>query len=213
MRAILRSLACFALPAATALALTATAAAQYTRNTQPVWNTWPGGFVAGGRGGTANSLFTPKLAGVAGYQIMTGSAMQIGARAVLGYASFNGDADAYREALHVASASTVEGGGATVLEEGGDLVLADRSGPVVLHGFYGLRYFQQSRGDTRVQNGLATDTVRYHYRRDFGRSYGFGATLQMSTGGGIYGEWFRTQPYDHRMIRQRGLRFGVSWTH
>jgi hypothetical protein len=199
-----------------ALALSAAppASAQYSSSHRPSWYGWPGGFIAGGRGGTNADLFQPRYAVAAGYQLMTGDrGVQLGVRAVLGYASFRGDADAYREALHLASATTVDGGGAGVIEEGGDLLVSDRSGPLVLHGFYGLRLFHQSRGETRVQQGAGTDTLRYRYRRDFGRSYGFGTTLQMSTGGGVFAEWFRTQPYDRSMIRQAGVRLGLSWTH
>lgn len=190
------------------------AAAQYRDHRYSPWYGWPGGFVAGGRGGTNAALFDPRYTLTAGYQVMTGGqGMQLGLRAVLGYASFRGNADAYRQAMHLGGGTAVEGGGASVIEQGGDLVLADKSGPLVLHGFYGLRYFEQSRGETRVENGLAMDTLRYRYRQDLGRSFGFGATLQMSTGGGAFAEWYRTQPYDRSMIRQTGLRFGLSWTH
>jgi hypothetical protein len=200
--------------AAVAFSAAGPLAAQYSSTHRPSWYGWPGGFVAGGRGGTSADLFQPRYAAAAGYQMMTGGqGMQLGVRAVLGYASFRGDADAYRDAMHLGSSTEVHGGGAGMIEEGGDLVLADKSGPVVLHGFYGLRLFHQSRGDTRVQDGLGTDTVRYRYRQDFGRSFGFGATLQMSTGGGLFAEWYRTQPYDRSMIRQAGMRFGLSWTH
>jgi hypothetical protein len=191
------------------------ASAQYRSPTdRSPWYGWPGGFVAGGRGGTSADLFQPRYAALAGYQVMTGGQRaEVGVRAVLGYASFRGDADAYRTAMHLGGATSVEGGGAGVIEEGGDLLLADKSGPLVLHGFYGLRFFHQSRAETRVSDGLGTDTLRYRYRRDFGRSFGFGATMQMSTGGGVFAEWYRSQPYDRSMIRQAGLRFGLSWTH
>jgi hypothetical protein len=190
------------------------ASAQYNSTHRPSWYGWPGGFVAGGRGGTNADLFRPRFALAAGYQLMSGGpGLQFGLRAVTAYASFHGDEDAYREVLHLGSLPRLEGGGASVIEEGGDVLVADRSGPLTLHGFYGLRFFHQSRGDTRVQDGLATDTLHYRYRRDFGRSFGFGATVQMSTGGGVFAEWFRSQPYDHAMIRQRGVRVGLSWTH
>jgi hypothetical protein len=189
-------------------------AAQYGSRNTPAWYGWPGGFIAAGRGGTNADLFQPRYALAAGYQTMSGGeGLQVGARAVLGYASFRGDHDAYRDALHLASTVPLEGGGATVTEEGGDLVLASGTGSLVLHGFYGLRFFQQARAETRVEQDAVTDTLRYRYRQDFGRAYGYGATLRMSTGGGVFAEWFRSQPYDHAMIRQRGIRFGLSWTH
>jgi hypothetical protein len=169
------------------------------------------GFVAAGRGGVDGSYFDPDFTLAAGYLARFGPAVgpYVGVRTPIVYSRFTPNEAVLLDSLGLSS-GTVDGGAATVVESGIELVAGYDTGALGGYGWYGIHYVSETRNDATVISGAATRTVDRQSRSDLGPSYGAGLRFQLGPRMGVFSEWFRGGGFDDRMLRMEGLRLGVN---
>ncbi|HKP75274.1 MAG TPA: hypothetical protein VJT67_06995 [Longimicrobiaceae bacterium] len=169
------------------------------------------GFVAAGQGGVDGSYFKPDFTLAAGYLARFGPAVgaYVGVRTPIVYSRFTPDDAVLLDSLGLSS-GTVEGGSATLVESGLELVAGYDTGALGGYGWYGIHYVSETRNDATVTSGATQRNVAARSRSDLGPSYGAGLRFQFQPRLGVFTEWFRGGGFDDRMLRMEGLRFGVS---
>ncbi|HYH80919.1 MAG TPA: outer membrane beta-barrel protein [Longimicrobium sp.] len=166
-------------------------------------------FFSAGPGGAPDERYLdPQYTLMAGYGTTFGAAggAHVSLRTIIAYARFRPDERALLDSLSTPG-GRVEGGKSTVLDTGGDLVAGVNAGLVGAYAFYGLHYYWESH-EAPTEGG--EDLPRRRFRSDLGPSYGGGVRLNFSRDAALFGEWYRGGGSDDRMIRQQGLRFGLT---
>lgn len=173
---------------------------------------WTGGHLGGGRGGVESRLLDARFTIAGGYDFRIGdpSGLSLGVRAVGAYSRFDPNVEAYLDSLG-ASTGSRQGGSATTSESGLDFVAQYRVGPVGVHGFYGVHYYIDTAREMTLNTDQGDYTFHFRYRDDFGDTRGFGVSLHLMNGQGIYGEWYRGGGDAERMRALEGVRFGFFW--
>jgi hypothetical protein len=178
-----------------------------------------GGFAAAGRGSVEGTMFDPHFTLAAGYQtsLVSAGGAELGVRASMGYARLRRDRQAHLDSLGLAD-GRIRGGKVSSWDYGGDVVLAIHGGPVTVHGFYGLHYFQDFYEEAHLvasEDAPEDSGVRFRPRAryDFGTARGAGVTLGLGRGQGVFAEWYEGGGYDPWMLQLSGVRFGLSWQH
>jgi len=169
------------------------------------------GFIAAGRGEADGSYFEPGFTLAAGYLARFGPAAgpYVGVRTPIVYSRLTPDDAALLDSLGLSS-GTVEGGSASVVESGIELVAGYDTGALGGYGWYGIHYVSETRNDATVRSGAVEHGVPARSRSDLGPSYGAGLRFQLGPRMGVFTEWFRSGGFDDRMLRLEGLRAGVS---
>jgi hypothetical protein len=168
-------------------------------------------FFSAGRGGAPGERYIdPHFTVSAGYGFGYGSpgGVSVSVRSIISYARFRPDARSVLDSLGLTSGE-VEGGTASVMDTGGDLV-AGVGGRIGAYGFYGLHYYWDSYSTMTVVDGDDETHNRRRFRSDLGPSYGAGVQVGVAREVAVFGEWYRGGGFDDRMIRQRGFRFGLT---
>lgn len=178
-----------------------------------------GGFAAAGKGSADGGMFDPQFTLAGGYQtaLVSSGGLEVGVRASMGYARLRRDLGAHLDSLGLADGH-LRGGKVSSWDYGGDVVVALRTGPVRVHGFYGLHYFQDFYEETYIAESedAPEDSgvrIRPRARYDFGNSRGVGVTLGLGQGQGVFAEWYEGGGYEPWMLHLSGVRFGLSWEH
>lgn len=169
------------------------------------------GFIGGGPGGAPDEAYLdPQFTLVLGFQARFGPpvGINVGLRTITEYSRFTPDRAALLDSLGVGSGS-VEGGSATVYGTGIDGLVTYDTGFLGGYGWYGIHYYNESRGDAVITTPGGTDTVDTRNRGDLGPSYGAGLNLHVSRRVSAFGEWAIGGGFDDRMIRMEGVRVGI----
>lgn len=169
------------------------------------------GFIGAGKGGVDNAYYNSDFTLSAGYLARFGPpvGVYVGVRTPLTYSRFTPDAGALADSLGVANGS-VEGGAATVVESGIDLVAGYDTGALGGYGWYGIHYLSESHNDGTLTTPSGDVALAQRNRSDFGPSYGAGVQFRFGRRAAVFTEWFRSGGFDDRMLRMEGLRFGVT---
>lgn len=190
------------LPAVVSLALTpVAAAAQYAT----------GGFLIAGQGGGRTAFMEPRFSVEGGYvvEVSEGDGPYVGGRYTFGMHRFRADEQALRDAFGD-GAGSVEGGGGTLYDTGGDVEIGYQLSVLRLYGFTGLHYYQQYHEPAVVRSGSEEVEVTSRRREDIANGRGVGLHLRLTDTGAVVAEWYRGAGRDG-VMRLSGTRFGLRW--
>lgn len=190
------------LSAALSVALVHPAAdAQFTR----------GGFVMAGQGGGSTAYMQPRFSVDLGYvlEASEGDGPYFGGRYTLGMHRFSADQQALRDQF-AGGTGTVEGGGGTLYDTGGDVEVGFVVSVVRLYGFTGIHYYQQYHDPATVRSGADEVEVTSRRRESISNGRGVGVHLRLTDTGAVVAEWYRGGGEDG-VMRLSGTRFGLRW--
>ena len=190
------------LPAVLSLALTpAAAGAQFAT----------GGFVMAGQGAGRTAFMEPRFNVELGYvaEVSEGDGPYFGARYTLAMHRFRANEQALRDEFG-GGAGTVEGGGGTLYDTGGDVEVGWQLSVLRVYGFTGLHYYQQYHDPAVVRTGSEEVDVTTRRREDIANGRGVGVHLRLTDTGAVVAEWYRGAGKDG-VMRLSGTRFGLRW--
>ncbi len=170
------------------------------------------GYLGLGRGAIDTPLLKGDWSAGGGYVALAnaGDGLQLGLRATGSYSRFKPDLRAHLDSVGAADGQ-LSGGKASVSEAGADLMAGWRSGPVAVHFFYGLHWYQESEREKILTANGEDYEFGAKVRSDFGRQRGAMLSVRMGPGQGVFAEWYRGGGNNRRMREIDGLRLGVLW--
>lgn len=187
----------FALAAALLVLAAGRAEAQYQRY----------GFLAAGGAEAVDSYYETGFNLTAGYLARFGPPVGVyaGVRTPIAWSRFTPDAEALADSLGAPSVD-VEGGSATVVESGIELVAGYETEVLGGYFWYGIHYVSETRNEITVGG----QTIPQRNRTDLGPAYGAGVRVRVSPRVAAFTEWYRSGGFDDRMLRMEGLRVGIT---
>jgi hypothetical protein len=170
-----------------------------------------GGFVMGGQGGGGTALMQPRFNVDLGYvvEISEGDGPYFGARYTLGIHRFRADQQGLRD-RYGDGGGTVEGGGGTLYDTGGDVEVGFGVSVLRVYGFTGIHYYQQYHYPATVRSGGDEVEVAIRRRESISNGRGVGVHLRLTDTGAAVAEWYRGGGQDG-VMRLSGTRFGLRW--
>ena len=184
------------------LAAAAPAAAQRASN---------GGFAALGVAGADSRYLEPSWTIVFGWDRRWPVAgdFRLGVRGAAEYSRLEPDEAAYLDSLGL-DAGEVDGGVASVVATGFDVLGGYRAGRFGGHLFAGIRYVRDRREELEIDSGGGVFTVRGDSDSGLGGTWGAGVTWDFGPAG-LLAEYFRTGGFGDGRVQVEGVRAGVSW--
>ena len=170
-----------------------------------------GGFVMAGQGSGGTAFMQPRFSVDLGYtvEVSEGDGPYFGARYTLGMHRFRADEQALRDQF-TGGTGTVEGGGGTLYDTGGDVEVGFVVSVVRLYGFTGIHYYQQYHDPATVRSGADEVEVTSRRRESISNGRGVGVHLRLTDTGAVVAEWYRGGGQDG-VMRLSGTRFGLRW--
>lgn len=170
-----------------------------------------GGFVLAGQGGGGTEFVDARFSLDMGYTIEVGGrhGPYLGGRYTFGLRQLRPDEQALRE-RYGDGTSTVEGGGGTLYDTGGDIEIGYGFGVVRVYGFTGIHYLQQFQEPVIIQSGDDEVEIFNRRRESISNGRGFGVQLRLTDIGAVVAEHYRTGGEDG-VMRISATRFGLRW--
>lgn len=165
------------------------------------------GFVAAGYAKAQDSYYEPGFNLAAGYLARFGPPVgaYVGVRTPIAWTRVTPDEEAVADSLGV-PAGEVEGGSATVVESGIELVAGYETDVLGGYFWYGIHYLSETRNEIT----LGSQTIPQRNRSGLGPSYGAGVLFRVSPRVAVFTEWYRSGGFDDAMLRMEGLRAGIT---
>lgn len=170
-----------------------------------------GGFLIAGQGGGRTAYMQPRFSVEGGYtvEVSEGDGPYFGARYSLGMHRFRADQQALRD-TYGDGGSTVEGGGGTLYDTGGDVEVGWVLSVLRVYGFTGIHYYQQYHELAVVRSPTREVEVHSRRRESISSGRGVGVHLRLTDTGAVVAEWYRGGGQDG-VMRLSGTRFGLRW--
>jgi opacity protein-like surface antigen len=170
-----------------------------------------GGFVMWGQGGGGTEFVDSRFSLDGGYTIEVGgrNGPYLGGRYTFGLRPLRSNEQALRERYGNAS-STVEGGGGTLYDTGGDIEIGYGFGVVRVYGFTGIHYLQQFHQPVTIQSGDEEVEIITRRRESISNGRGYGVQLRLTDTGAVVAEHYRNGGEDG-VMRISATRFGLRW--
>jgi hypothetical protein len=171
-----------------------------------------GGFITGGQGTAGNDHVDARFSVDMGYTIEVGdrNGPYLGGRYTFGYHSLRANEQGLRD-RYGDGTGTVEGGGGTLYDTGGDIEIGYGMGVLRVYGFTGIHYLQQFQKPATVTSGGDEVDVRSRRRESISNGRGYGVQLRLTETGAVVAEHYRGGGEDG-VLRISGTRFGLRWT-
>lgn len=171
-----------------------------------------GGFLVAGQGGGGTGLAQAGWGVDMGYTIEVGDrhGPYVGGRYTFGMRRLNADEQGFRD-RYADGTGTVEGGGGTLYDTGGDIEIGYGAGVLRGYGFIGIHYFQQFQNPATVRSGSHEVEVITRRRESISKGLGYGVQLRLTDTGALVAEHYRGGGEDG-VMRISGTRFGLRWT-
>lgn len=171
-----------------------------------------GGFIVAGQGAGGNELVEAGYSVDMGYTIEVGdrNGPYLGGRYTFGMHQLRADQQGFRDRYGNGS-GTVEGGGGTLYDTGGDIEIGYGMGVLRIYGFTGIHYLQQFQKPTTIQSGGEEVEVITRRRESISNGRGYGVQLRLTDTGAVVAERYHGGGEDG-VMRISGTRFGLRWT-
>lgn len=170
-----------------------------------------GGFLVAGQGAGATESVDARFSWAGGYTIEVGGrhGPYLGGRYTFGMHQLRANESALRD-RYGDGAGTVEGGGGTLYDTGGDIEIGYGMGVVRVYGFTGIHYYQQYQNPAVVRSGGREVEVRTRRTESISNGRGVGVQLRLTDTGAVVAEHYRGGGEDG-VMRISGMRFGLRW--
>jgi hypothetical protein len=170
-----------------------------------------GGFIVAGRGAGGTDLAEAGYSVDMGYTIEVGDrrGAYLGGRYTFGMHQLRANQQGFRD-RYGDGTGTVEGGGGTLYDTGGDIEIGYALDVLRVYGFTGIHYLQQFQKPATIRSG--GDEVEVITRRHDSISHGrgVGVALRLTDTGSLVAEHYRGGGEDG-VMRISGTRFGLRW--